>query len=198
MAQEQMRNVVELYERTTKHVHSILSGIKQEQSESPTPCTEWDVRAVINHLVGGAELLSGCLSGRPPDIAFGSTTSSYSGESDLSKLTQAYEELVRQVLAVAKGPGALESKVTTPIGEMPESVFLAASCMDNLIHCWDLAKATGQDTRLDPQVVDVSYQMFVPDAMDQGRAAGLIGPLIDVPEEASLQDKLIAYSGRQP
>ena len=70
--------------------------------------------------------------------------------------------------------------------------------MDNLIHCWDLAKATGQDTGLDPQVVDVSYQMFVPDAMDQGRAAGLIGPLIDVPEDASLQDKLIAYSGRQP
>ena len=124
------------------------------------------MRALINHLVGGAELLSGCLSGRPPDIAFGSTNSSYSGESDLSKLTQAYKDLVRQALAVAKGPGALGSKVTTPIGEMPGSVFLAASWMDILIHCWDLAKATAQDTRLDPQVVDISYQLFVPDAME--------------------------------
>jgi len=70
--------------------------------------------------------------------------------------------------------------------------------MDNIIHCWDLAKATGQDTRLDPQAVEVSYQMFVPDAMDQGRDVGFIGPLISIPEDATIQDKLIGYSGRQP
>ena len=70
--------------------------------------------------------------------------------------------------------------------------------MDNIIHCWDLAKATGQDTKLDPQAVEVSYQMFVHDALDQGRTSGFIGPLVSVPEDATMQDKLIAYSGRHP
>lgn len=198
MSQQQMPNLVELYEGTTQHVHRILSGIKQDQTKSPTPCTEWDVSALINHLVGGAEIAAGCLSGNPPNIPFGASASSYSGESDLTKLAKIYKELAAEALATAKSPGALESKVITPIGEMPGSMFLGGCCMDNIIHCWDLAKATGQDTKLDPQAVEVSYQMFVPDAFDQGRAAGLIGPLVSVPKDATIQDKLIAYSGRQP
>lgn len=198
MAQQQMPNIVELYEGTTQHVYSILSGIKQDQAKSPTPCAEWDVRALIDHLVGGAEIASGCLSGTPPDIPFGSSTSSYTEERDLAKLAQIYKELIAKALLVAKSPGALDGRVTTPIDEMPGSMFLGGCCMDNIIHCWDLAKATGQNTRMDPQAVEMSYQMFVPDAMDQGRVAGFIGPLIEIPEESSLQDKLIAYSGRQP
>ena len=66
MAQQQMPNLVELYEGTTQHVFNILSGIKQDQANSPTPCTEWDVHALVNHLVGGAEIAAGCLSGNPP------------------------------------------------------------------------------------------------------------------------------------
>ena len=198
MAQQQGPNLVDLYENVTQHTHGILSRIKQDQADSSTPCTEWDVLALVNHLVGGAEMVSGCLSANPPDIPFGSSGSSYTDEGDLAKLAQVYKELTAKALLVAKSPGALEAKVATPIGEMPGSMFLGASCMDNIIHCWDLAKATGQDIRLDPQAVEISYQMFVPEAMDQGRAAGFIGPLISVLEDATIQDKLIAYSGRQP
>ena len=198
MAQQQTLNLVELYEGTTRHVYNILSRIKQDQADSPTPCTEWDVHDLVNHLVGGAEMAAGCLSGNPPNIPFGSSISSYTQEGDLAKLAQVYRELTAKALSVAKSPGALEGKVATPIGKMPGSMFLSACCMDNIIHCWDLAKATGQDTRLDPQAVEVSYQMFVPDAMDQGRPVGFIGPLISIPEDATIQDKLIGYSGRQP
>ena len=198
MSQQQMPNLVELYEGTTEHVHRILSGIKQDQAKSPTPCSEWDVSALIVHLVGGAEIAAGCLSGNPPNIPFGASASSYSGESDLTKLAKIYKELASKALSAAKSPGALEGKVVTPIGEMPGGMFLGGCCMDNIIHCWDLAKATGQDTKLDPQAVEVSYQMFVPDALDQGRTSGFIGPLVSVPEDATMQDKLIAYSGRHP
>ena len=132
-------------------------------------------------------MAAGCLSGTPPDISFGSSDSSYSEEGDLAKLAQVYKDLAAQALSVAKSPGALESKVATPIGEMPGSMFLGGCCMDNIIHCWDLAKATGQDTKLDPQAVEASYRMFVPEAFDQGRVAGLIGSV-----EASADEGMAA------
>ena len=124
MSQQQMPNLVELYEGTTEHVHRILSGIKQDQAKSPTPCSEWDVSALIDHLVGGEEIAAGCLSGNPPNIPFGASASSSSGESDLTKLAKIYKELASKALSAAKSPGALGGKVVTPIGEMPGGMFL--------------------------------------------------------------------------
>jgi uncharacterized protein (TIGR03086 family) len=70
--------------------------------------------------------------------------------------------------------------------------------MDALIHTWDLAGATGQDTSLDPELVDACITMFLPDMPERGRASGLVGPAITVPDDASAQDRLLAAMGRQP
>ena len=78
------------------------------------------------------------------------------------------------------------------------ALFLSFCSMDQFIHGWDLAKAIGQDTTLDPQMAQICYGMCVPDMADQGREAGVIGAVVAVPDNASIQDKLLGYMGRQP
>jgi uncharacterized protein (TIGR03086 family) len=70
--------------------------------------------------------------------------------------------------------------------------------MDALIHTWDLATATGQHATLDPELVEACIEMFLPDMPERGRASGLVGPAVAVPEDAPPQARLLAAMGRRP
>ncbi len=198
MTQETMANPAVLFEKATRQALKAVAGITQEQLRHPTPCSEWDVQELLNHLIGGVEMVVGCFPGQTPDIAPGSSDSSYSTETQAAGLVEAYQSVVSQALHAALEPGALERNIETPLGDMPCAVFLSISSMDQFIHGWDLAKATGQDTGLDPELAQVCYGMCVPDMADQGREAGVIGAAVAVSDDASIQDKLLGYMGRQP
>lgn len=76
--------------------------------------------------------------------------------------------------------------------------MVAGTTLDLLIHTWDLARATGQDDTLDPGLVEALSAMFVPDIPDRGRQIGAIGPAVQVGDDASPQDRLLAAMGRHP
>ncbi len=199
MTEASMPNPVELFEKTTSNTRKIVSGVKQDQLDDSTPCTEWSVRDVVNHLIGQTELTSAGLSGNPGEIGAGQPPkSSYADETDANKLSDAYEAEVSKLLKAANEPGALEKSVPMPSGEMPIGQLLMGVAMDHLVHGWDIAKATGQDTTLDPDLVQASYGILTNGFADQGRQMGLIGPVVSVADDASLQDKMLAHLGRQP
>ena len=193
---------VAVFEKAARCVQRIMSQIRQEQADDATPCTLWTVRHVMNHVIGGAEVLAGSLEGRLPDGDIGglSPNSSYSGETEVGKLAAAYATEVGRILAAARQPGALQGP--TPGGMMTVPQFLVAMATDHIIHGWDLARATGQDETLDPDVVQVCYAtMTSPEGsvlVNMGRMAGFLGAPVSVDDRATLQDKLIAHMGRQP
>ena len=195
-----MPDPVEMLRKTTLRVKEVVAGVEQSQAQYPTPCSEWDVRALLNHLLGGLEFTAGCLAGSPPDIRPAEAHSSYLDEPDVAALIEAYHTLLDRVLQSGSEPGALDGIVSTPnFGEMPVSQIFVGTTMDQFIHGWDLAKATGQDTTLDAGLVEFAYGMLTSGGFaDMGRQAGFIGPEIAIPQDASPQDKLIAYMGRQP
>ena len=197
MTQEAMPNPVELYQKATSGVSKMISGIKQDQISAQTPCSEWKVNDLINHLIGGAGHLKASLAGSSGQANPGGG-SSPSVESDIAKLGASYKALVAEVLQEASKPSTLEAKVPTPAGEMSGDQFIGILFLDNLVHTWDLAKATGQDTNLDPALTEVCYNMFVPGLVDMGREHGAFGPVVQVPASASTQDKMLGYMGRQP
>jgi uncharacterized protein (TIGR03086 family) len=87
----------------------------------------------------------------------------------------------------------------SPLGfEWSVGEAAAGTFMDQLVHTWDLATATGQDTSLDPELVEACIAMFLPEMPERGRAGGLIGPAVEVPAGASAQDRLLAAMGRRP
>ena len=104
-----------------------------------------------------------------------------------------------RVLQFATEPSALDGVVATPnFGEIPVGQIFVGTTMDQFIHGWDLAKATGQDTTLDRGPGGICLRNATSDGfVDMGRQAGFIGPEIAVPDDGP-QDKLIAYMGCQP
>ena len=179
-----MADAFSLFERASAHACTVLSGVRREQLTLATPCSEWDVQALIDHLAGGHEYLLGAL-GEPAGSAPHDAAS--------------YGDLRVRCLAALAGPGAGEVRCVSPLGfEWSVAEASAGTFMDQLVHTWDLAAATGQDTRLDPELVDACVAMFLPEMPERGREAGLVGPAVAVPAAASAQDRLLGAMGRRP
>ena len=192
---------ITIFATASRRVQEIMAGIRQDQGDDATPCTEWNVRDVMNHVIGGAEVLAGSLEGNIAEGVGGvSPVSSYSGEMDVANLALAYANESARILAAARVPGAMDA--ATPGGMMTVPQFLIAMATDHIIHGWDLARATGQDDTLDAEVVEAAYAMMtLPEGsmfVDMGRQMGFVGPAVAVPDSASVQDKLIGHMGRQP
>ncbi|MCZ0952107.1 MAG: TIGR03086 family metal-binding protein [Chloroflexota bacterium] len=198
-AEAQMPDPVAQLERVTRRTKEVASGVTQAQATDATPCSQWSVLDLFNHLIGGLEFTAGCITGSVPDIRPNEAESSYQGETDVAVLIRAYHAAVDRALELAAGPGALERTAMTPFGEMPVARIMMGTVMDQLVHCWDLARATGQDTTLNSEMVEFAYGMLVSGGFaDMGRQAGFVGPEVAVPDSASMQDRMIAYMGRQP
>ncbi len=194
-----MPDPVEMLRKTTIRVREVVANVQQSQAQDPTPCAQWDVRSLLNHLIGVLEFTDGCIAGAPPNIRPAEADSSYIHEPQVATLIKAYHTVLDRVLQSASRPGALDGVVSAPnFGEMPVQQILIGTTMDQLIHGWDLAKATGQDTALDVDLVEFAYGMLTSGFAEMGRQAGFIGPAIEAPADASQQDKMIAYMGRQP
>ena len=179
---QQTADPIQVYETATKRARSIIAGVKPDQMSSPTPCAEWDVTALLNHLVGAQTNIAGTVSGS--QVAAGNTS------------LDTFDAAVSKMLEAVRAPGGLDKLVQGRQGEVPARERLSGACMDMTIHTWDLAKATGQDTSLDPAVVE----FVMPIA--QGIAGRGPGPAFAAPVEAgadaSLQDKMISLTGRKP
>jgi uncharacterized protein (TIGR03086 family) len=96
-------------------------------------------------------------------------------------------------------PGALDGNAVLPgLGSMPKQQVIGIAAGDMLIHSWDLARALGRDDTLPSEAVEAVYAALQSIPSDFLRAAGRFKDPVEVPDDASTQDKLLAYAGRQP
>ena len=175
-----------LLERATTHATRVLGGIRPGQLSDPTPCTEWSVQDLIEHMVGSTDYLL---------AATGAAGSERSGPAMVAD----YRSGVARVLEALAQPGVLDRVCSSPLGfEWSAAEATAGTFMDNLVHTWDLATATGQDRGLDDELVEACVAMFLPEMPERGRAAGIVGPAVTVRSGASAQDRLLAAMGRTP
>jgi uncharacterized protein (TIGR03086 family) len=112
---------------------STIDAIAEDQWELPTPCTEWTVRQVAEHLIGGNDLFTRALGGDAPAVP-------PTGRA----LPEAYHESAVRLLAAFRQPGVMDSVVQVPFGSVPGAVALGLRVTEILVHGWDLAQATGQ------------------------------------------------------
>ena len=193
---QQMPNPIELYEAASQGFRQTLSGVKPDQMSNSTPCTLWSVQALINHNIKVTGFALGMLTENitvnPKEV---------SGRLPAEGAVEALDAGVAKVLELMKQEGSASMKIGTPFGQMTRGECLMAPIMDLLIHKWDLAKGTDQNTTLDSGLVQVIHDAFAPQMeglrkMDFG--GPIYGPEVSVPADASLQDKVIAMMGRQP
>ena len=171
---------VVLFQRAAGGAVDVAAQVRPDQMALRTPCTEWDVAALLAHMQGGPGYL---LAAVGVD----------------SQADDRYEAAVARCVGALRAPGALGRTCLSPAGfEWSMAEATAGTAMDQLVHTWDLAVAIDGDRKLDPEIVDAIVAMFLPQMPEIGRQAGFVGPEVAVAANASAQDRLLAAMGRHP
>jgi uncharacterized protein (TIGR03086 family) len=178
-------DIIDLWSRVADGFGTRLDAVADDQWDDPTPCTEWNVRELVDHAINSQRLLPSRLGAELPEA------------DEDSKV--AWPQIRAAALAAYEKPGVLDQKVELPFGEMTVGQMLNNIALgDLLLHSWDLARATGGDERLDPDAVATAYEGLQP--LDEVlHASGTVfGPKIEPPPGADLQTQLLCFSGRRP
>ena len=180
-------NLLALLARAVEQTRAIISHIRPDQESLPTPCTEWDVRALVNHTVFDTQNFTAAVSGgeRP------------STDADLigTNWTDAYGTASDRLLAAWRQRGTAGT-LQLGRGEVAATWASGMHLFSQTVHGWDLASATGQSTDLDPEVGQAALD-FAHDNLEPFRGRGF-GPDVPVSEDAPLYDRLASFCGRQP
>jgi uncharacterized protein (TIGR03086 family) len=172
-----------MFERAAAGAAARVAATKPAQRGAATPCVEWNVDALIEHMAGGPVYLLAAL-GRSAPTADDAAS---------------YREATAACSAALREPGALDRRCQSPAGfEWSVAEATAGTAMDQLVHTWDLAVATGGDRTLDAEVVEAVIAMFLPHMPELGRSAGIVGPAVAVGDDAPAQDRLLGAMGRHP
>jgi uncharacterized protein (TIGR03086 family) len=173
----------------------IIERITAEQLDLPTPCSDWNVGALLGHVVGTLSLGAALLSDSTPTVAMGPGDVP-AGDVLEGDALKSYRVGVEALLVAASG-GAHDRPHATPLGEMPGMVLGGFTTLDIAVHGWDLAKATGQPAALDEDLAAAVLE-FACQTITADSRAPRIGPEVSAPEHASSLDRLVAFLGRQP
>jgi uncharacterized protein (TIGR03086 family) len=186
---------MDIFDRTASTTANVVAGIKPDQLDAASPCSEWNVRDVLNHLVGTVGFIGDRLAGREvanfdpfakaPDVI---------GTDPMA----AFDEVIARCRSAWVQRDSLDGS-TKLFGdnEAPVAFVWQITVGDILLHGWDLARATGQNYPLPDDVADTMCARFVGKMPDSARGHAF-GPAVTVPDDAPSLDQLVAYSGRQP
>lgn len=179
-----------------------LTSVRPDQWTAPTPCTEWNVRHLVNHMVRGNLNYVDLLAGGTREPFLHLRDADALGDDPLA----AYTASVQLVAEAFSRPGALDQVLDYPLGKVTGRQALAVRATDSVIHAWDLAQAVGADDRLDPDLV-----AWISDNLETiyaGLAESPIAadtthrffaePGTAVSESATRQDRLLRLMGRDP
>lgn len=179
----------ELFHRTVQRWQEIVRGVGDDQWSRPTPCEGWDVTALVNHVCGeglwAVPLLEGATIEEVGDRFDGDVLGDEPGASAL-QAARAADAAVAERLR----PGA---RVHLSYGEEDAGEYAMQLAADHLVHGWDLAAATGQDRRLDGELVAAVAGWFA-GREEMYRSGGAVGPRVAADGDA--QDQLLAAFGR--
>lgn len=180
---------------SAERVVGLVGQVGPEQWNNATPCTEWNVRTPVGHLIAGMQGYCELLSGAPAATlrSMLEQQSEAAGADPVATLKSA----VGWVRVAFAEPGALERTVHHAI-DIPGSQLLAFRVGDNVIHSWDLATAIGVHPGLDEQLVDLVYGLLAPRAQSGALyTTGWFGaPTTPQPEGATPLEQLIHLVGR--
>ena len=184
----------EIHQRAMAQTEAIVAAVPPGQLALPTPCTEYDVRALLSHMVGGLTRIA--VVGEGGDgLAVVPRADGVPEDGWLA----AYRAATARTRAAWADDARLDAMVEVPWGKVPGRQALGGYVQEILTHGWDLARATGQPTELDPELatwVLAVAQRILPPEPRGGEIP--FGSVVPVPPGAGPYTQLAAWLGRQP
>lgn len=182
-----MADVSERYRKLSATMTDRVACVQDDRWDAPTPCAGWTVRDLVAHLVDTPAMFFGLVD-RPPPTG---------GPSVAEDPVGAFAHVRDATQAALDDPAVADLDFDGVLGRSTFSEAIGRFiCADLVVHGWDLARATGQDDRLDPDEVRRLYEGLLP--MDEVmRGPGAFGPKLDPPPGADEQTRLLCFLGRQ-
>jgi uncharacterized protein (TIGR03086 family) len=178
--------LIDALDRTFGHAHDIVAGVRPDQYDDTTPCSEWTVRDLLGHMIGVVDGLGAAASGRTPEpFALGADPAAQLHDAAVS------------AMAGWRTPGILDRVIDGGAGPMPGRALASINLLDTATHTWDLATATGQPQALPDEIAAAALEashMIVTAELRPGR----FGPEMPAPAGASPTEALVAFLGRTP
>jgi uncharacterized protein (TIGR03086 family) len=179
-----------------------LGAVRPGQWAWPTPCTEWNVRQLVNHMTRG--------NLNYVHLAEGGTKAEFLCLRDVDALgtdpAGAYTRSVRECAEAFSRPGALQRVLDYPLGQVTGRQALAVRTTDSAIHTWDLAQAIGVDDALDTGLItwisneldEIHAELAETPTAAETTHLFFAAPEDDANHDASPQDRLLRRMGRKP
>jgi uncharacterized protein (TIGR03086 family) len=184
-------DVLELHRHAAGRFGEGVVSVADDQWHRPTPCSEWDVRALVNHLVyenrWAVELIHGATVADVGDRHEGDLL----GEDPVA----AWHDSLAAAREALDERGALGRTVHLSYGDEPATEYITQLVTDLLVHGWDLSRAIGADEHLDTELVGFVWQAWT-DREDMIRGSGVFGERVDVAPDADAQTRLLGLFGR--
>ena len=192
-------NPREHLQRVSDLLSGLVEGTDAGRLDDPTPCEDFQVRDLIGHFTMGRFLFAADFAGDTArrDELLGGMPERFGdvlGDDHLAT----YRDASATLDAAVDGIEDVEATADFFLGQMPISAALETISGDNLVHCWDLARSTGQDFDPPDDLVEATAAFFGVLITDDLRAVGSFGPEVEVPEDASALDRLLGFCGRTP
>ncbi|WP_436771080.1 TIGR03086 family metal-binding protein [Yinghuangia sp. YIM S09857] len=180
-----------------KLVADLAAQVRDDQLDAPTPCEEYRVRHLLGHLVG---LTAAFRDAARKDLGPSTATNPGSVTPDVdADWRTALPRQLGELADAWRVPEAWEGMTQAGGLTFPAAVAGPVALNEVLIHGWDLARALGEDYPADRASLESSFELLAPNADADGDAEdSLFGPVVPVPDDADLLDRVIGLAGRDP
>ncbi|MCF3133433.1 TIGR03086 family metal-binding protein [Streptomyces olivochromogenes] len=183
-----------LYTRATEQAAALVKTVGPEHLAGPTPCSEFDVRTLLSHMVGGTLRIA--VVGEGGDGLAVHPFAEGVGDEDWAA---AYEEARTRAVRAWEPDERMAATVRVPWGEIPGHAALSGYVMEIVTHTWDLAEALGGPYELDPEPAEFALAVARRVLPDAERGAGVpFGSVREAAEGADVYGRLAAWLGREP
>jgi uncharacterized protein (TIGR03086 family) len=193
-------------EPATDEVAKLVTAVRDDQLTGPTPCAEYSVAALLDHLMALAIgfKLAALKTTSSPEGQAELTAESRPGAADAAHLQPDWRTLLparlRDLSAAWKDPAAWDGETEVGGVTLPAEVVAKVGANELVQHGWDLARATGQEYSCDAACVEAAFEftsMLAQPGQEATRDA-IFGPAVDVSPDAPLLDRTLALGGRDP
>jgi uncharacterized protein (TIGR03086 family) len=186
-------DTVDLFRGAIEAFDQRVRQIDADQWQLDTPCDDWNVRALVNHVLNEDLWCIPLLKGQTIADVGDRFDGDLLGDDPQATWTAAVQPAIDAVSA----PGAMEATTHLSFGDVPGREYTMQLFADHLIHAWDLARAIGADETLPADLVEGCATWFA-EREELYRGAGVIGDRVELGAETDPQQQLLAAFGRDP
>jgi uncharacterized protein (TIGR03086 family) len=179
---------IDFLQRADSQLRQIISRVSPAQGSLPTPCSDFNLRALVNHIAYDLQVFTAMISGGQR----GSPDVDLLGDDWLA----AYSSSADTLLSAWRSRGTAGT-LTSRMGELPATWALGQQASDLVVHAWDVARAIGNTEELDPELAEAALAWGRENLKPEFRGQAF-GPEIPVAQNAPAYDRLAGFFGRQP